>query len=107
MVGISENELQNMFTRWELKAGLGLSCAKVNVLFIGWDRFVRLNRLVCIDQEMMVAGVRRSVARMGDTHVAQPEPNREAASDPLTVARIYNVERGVRWGRCLRLNRPR
>lgn len=49
-----------------------------------------------------MAGVRRSVARMGDAHVAQPEPNREAASDPLSVARKINVERGVRWGRCSR-----
>jgi hypothetical protein len=107
VVSITENELQNMLTRWELKAGLSLSCAKVNVLFIGWDRFVRLNRLVYIDQEMVMAGVRRSVARMCDAHVAQPEPNREAASDPLSVARIDNVEGRVRWSRCLRLSRPR
>jgi len=107
VVGITENELQNMFTRWELKAGLGLSRAKVNVLFIGWDWFAWLNRLVYIDKEMVMTGIRRSVACMGDTHVAQPEPNREAASDPLSVARIDNIERGVRWGRCLRLSRPR
>ena len=107
MVGIPENELQSVPAGWKLKAGLGLPCAEVNVLLVGRDRFVRLDRVVHIDQEMVVTRIRSLVARMGDAHVAQPEPHREAAADPLSVTRIDDVQEGVRRGRGLRLSRRR
>jgi hypothetical protein len=106
VVGISKNELQSMSTGWKLKTGLSLSCSEMNVLLISWDRLIRLNRLVNIDQEMVVASVQGFVARMSDTHVAQPKPNRKAAPDPLPIAWVDNVKIGVGWSRCLRLSRP-
>jgi hypothetical protein len=106
MIGISKNELQSMSTGWKLKTGLSLSRPEMNVLLISWDRLIRLNRLIIIDQEMVVAGVRRFVAGMSDTHVAQPEPNGETAPDPLSVAWIDDVEGGVCRGRRLCLSRP-
>ena len=49
VVGVSENKLQDMFTGWKLKARFGLPCTEMNVLLIGRDRFIRLNRLVDIN----------------------------------------------------------
>jgi len=106
MICVSKHELQSVLTGRQIEAGLSLSRAKMNVLLISWDRLIRFKRLVHIDQEMVVASIRRSVACMSDTHVAQSEPDRETTSDTLPIAWIDNVERGIRWSRCLRLSRP-
>src|SRR5688572_27118957 len=94
VLGISENKLQRMLPGLKLEAGLGLPGTEMDVLPIGRNRFAGIDVLVDIDQEMVMAGVGCLVARVGDAHVAQSEPNREAATDPLSVAWIDDVENG-------------
>ena len=49
MVRVSKNKLKNMFAGWKLKARFGLSSTEMDVLFIGRNWFVRLNRLIDIN----------------------------------------------------------
>ena len=69
VLGVSEHQLQCVVAGRELDAGLGLARAEMQVILIPWDRLFDVERLVNINQQMVMATVSIRVARMGDAHV--------------------------------------
>jgi hypothetical protein len=63
------------------------------------DRCVEIERLVHVNEQMMMAAVRVIVAGVGDAHVPQAESNPEPAFDLCTVWRPYDVKISVLWCR--------
>ena len=69
VLGIPEHQLQCVVAGWELDSGLGLTRAEMQVVLISWDRLFDVERLVNINQQMVMAAIGIRVARMGDAHV--------------------------------------
>src|SRR5262245_25512351 len=99
MLGIAEHQLQRMAARREFNAPLSLACAEMKVLFVGWDRLIRIKRFITVNKEMMVSTIGVSVAGVGDAHAPEAEAAPECAPYGRTILRPYNVKIGVfrRW----------
>jgi len=70
MVSIAENELQSVLARGQLEPSFGLTAAKMQVVFIRRYRLVRIERLISINEQMVMSTVRVSVAGVRHPHVA-------------------------------------
>src|SRR5215472_11902435 len=64
-----------------------------------WDRFVRVEGFVHVDQQMVVTAVWSIATRLGDTHVAKTKSAPECTFDCRTIRRPDNIEKSV--GGCL------
>src|SRR6476660_8664754 len=63
------------------------------------DRLLRIDGVVNVDQQKMVAGVLIVVAGMRHTHVAQAKPDQECTAYSLPVIRGYKIDLRVLWSR--------
>ena len=57
VVGIPQHELERMLAGWKLDPRFGLTCAEMKMRLVLRDRFVRIERLIDVDQKMVVAAV--------------------------------------------------
>jgi len=69
MLGVPEHQLQRVVAGREFDTGLGLARAEMQMVLIPRDRLFDIERLVNINQQMMMAAIGIRVARMGDAHV--------------------------------------
>jgi len=70
MVSIGENELQSVPARRQIKPGLGLTAAKMQMVFICRYRLVRVEWLSNINEQMVMSTVRMSIAGVCHPHVS-------------------------------------
>ena len=91
MFGIAEHQLKRMAPRRQFNARLRLARAEMKVLFVGWDRLIRVKGFITVDEEMMVSAVGVSVVRVGDSHAAETEAAPECALYGRTILRPYDV----------------
>ena len=85
MVRVAENELQGVPARRKVEAGLGLSAPEMNVVPVGGDRLGEKQRLLHVDQEVMVPGIRSRIAGQRHPHVPQAELNHKGATKPRPI----------------------
>src|ERR1700754_3727087 len=64
MVGIAQDQLQRVLAGWQLDAGFRLPRAKMHMGLVRRYRLVGIERLIDVDEQVMVAGVRIAVACM-------------------------------------------
>jgi hypothetical protein len=69
MLGIAQHQLERVLARRQFETCLGLARPEIKVVPVLRDRFVEIERLVHVNQQMMMAGVREIVAGVGDAHV--------------------------------------
>jgi len=98
VVRVAQYKLKRMWAGGQLDTGLGLASAEVKVLFIVRNFLIQVQRLVDVDQEMMMTRIWVFVSRVCDTHVPEPEPAPECPSDPFTVTWPYNIQIGILRG---------
>src|SRR3954463_15336333 len=67
----------------------------MQMILVGWNGFVRVRRLTSIDEQVVVADVRRVVAGAGHAHVPEPEPDPERAFDALPVLGPNDISVGA------------
>ena len=60
-----------------------------------WNGFVGIERLIHIDQQMVVAAVRVAVARVSDPHVAETKAAPKSAFDDGAVLWPYEIQKGI------------
>src|SRR5436190_2074066 len=60
-----------------------------------WDRFVRIEWFVHVNQQMMMAAVLKIVACMRDAHVAQDEATPKSAFDDRAVLRPNEIQNRI------------
>lgn len=101
MLGIAQHQLQRVLARRRCETGLGLARTEMKVAAILRDRGFEIERLLDVNQQMMMAAVRVVIVGVGDPHVAQTETAPEPASDPCTVVRPYEIQERVLWRLCL------
>lgn len=70
MVGIAENELQSVPARRQIEPALGLTAAKMHMVFIARYRLVRVERFSNINQQMVMSAVRISITGVCHPHVS-------------------------------------
>src|SRR3981081_2921069 len=95
MLGIAQHQLEIVFAARELDSCLGLTRSEMKMGFVLWDRFVGIERFIHVNQQMMVAGVLKVIARMGYAHVAEAEAAPESAFDRCAVLRPHEIEKGI------------
>ena len=77
MLRIAQHQLQCVLAGRQFDTGLGLARAEMNMVLVLWNRLVRIQRFVHIDQQMMMTAVLKIVAGVGDAHSAQTETRLE------------------------------
>lgn len=70
MVGVAQDKLQGMPARRQLKAGFSLSSTEMDVLLVGWNGHLNIERFVYVNQQMMMPSVRSGDTSWRNTHVA-------------------------------------
>src|SRR5690348_2727952 len=96
-----------MFAGWQVDARLGLSGAEMQMVLVLRNGPVWVQRLIDVDQQMMMAGIRRRISRVRYTHVAQAEPTPERPFDLRAVLRPDDIKNRVARCRCRRGERDR
>src|SRR5262249_58909471 len=99
VLGITEHKLECVSPGRQFNARLGLSSAEVQVVLILRDRIIRIERIVDVDQQVMMAAVRELVSRMRNAHVAQSKAAPKCSLDHRAVVRPYEIQIGVIGGR--------
>jgi len=94
MLGIAQHQLESVFAGRELDTCLGLTRSEMKMGFVLRDRFVGIESFTHVNQQMMVAGVLKVIARMRYAHVAEAEAAPESAFDRCAVLRPYEIEKG-------------
>jgi hypothetical protein len=84
---VSQHELKRVFSGRQFNKRLGLPGAEMKMLLVLRDRFIRVQRLIGVDQEMVVAGVRRLDSRGRDAHAREAELHPERTGDDIAVLR--------------------
>ena len=84
MLGVAEHKLQRVLARRQFNTCLGLPSPEMKMLLILWDRLVWLDRVIYVDQQVMMPAVWGIAARLGHPHVAKakPAPKRTLHSAP-------------------------
>ena len=95
VVGVAEHELKRVLARWKLDARFGLACAKMKVRFVLRKRLIGIERLIHVDQEVMMSAVRVAVAGVGHAHVAQAKAAPEPTFDGEAVLRPYEIKQHI------------
>ena len=95
MTGVAEHELKRLVTGWEFNPGLGLPRAEMKMGLVLRNGFVGIERLIHIDQQMVVAAVRVAVARVSDPHVAETKAAPKSSFDDGAVLRPYEIQKGI------------
>jgi len=94
-VGVSEHELKRVLARRKLDACFGLAGAKMKVRFVLRKRLIGIERLIHVDQKVMMSAVRVAVAGVGHAHVAQTKAVPEPAFDDGAVLRPHEIEQSI------------
>src|SRR5271168_5312723 len=94
---VSQHELKRVFSGRQFNKRLGLPGAEMKMLLVLRDRFIRVERLISVDQEMVVAGVRRLDSRGRDAHAREAELHPERTGDDIAVLRADDINHGTRW----------
>jgi len=68
---VPQHQLECMLAQWQFNNRLSLSSAEMKMSLILWDWLVRVEGVICVDQQMMVTGV-----RFVDTGRRNPMPER-------------------------------
>src|SRR5262249_43953557 len=95
MLRIAQHQLKRVLAGRQLDTGLGLARAEMNMVLVLWNRLVRIQRFVHIDQQMMMTAVLKIVAGVGDAHSAQTETTPEAAFHRSPVLRPNEIKKRV------------
>jgi len=70
MLGIAQHQLERVLARRQFETCLSLARTEVKVVPVLRDRCIEIERLVYVNEQMMMAAVREIVAGVGDAHVA-------------------------------------
>src|SRR3954466_7272283 len=92
---VAQHELQRLLSGGQFDPNLGLARAVVEVLPVLWDRLARTDLLIGVEPEMMMAAVRKTVAGMRNSHMAEPEAAPERALHGVAVGRRDDIDVGV------------
>ena len=103
MLGVAQNQLERVLAGRQLDTCLGLACSEMKMGLVLWDRFVRIEWFVHVNQQMMMAAVLKIVACMRDAHVAQAEATPKSAFDDRAVLRPNEIQNRI-LGRGLSLS---
>src|SRR5262249_585092 len=91
-------QLQRMPAGRQVEIGLGLTCNEMHVILVRGDRFVGIERLIHIDQQMMVATVGKIVTRVRHAHMAEPKTAPESTLDDCAVRGRDEIQKRVLCG---------
>src|SRR5437660_298414 len=95
MLGIAQDQLESVLAGRQLDTCLGLACSEMKMGLVLWDRFVRIEWFVHVNQQMMMAAVLKIVACVRDTHVAQAEATPKSAFDHGAVLRPNEIQNRI------------
>ena len=97
MTGVAQHELKCMFSGWKFDARFGLARSKMKMCLVLRNRFVGIERFIHINQQMVMAAVWVTIARMSDAHVAQTEAAPKSAFDRGAVLRPHEIQKRILW----------
>ena len=80
MFGITENELQRVRARRKVDLRLCLSPAEMQMMFIRRDRYIKVQFLVHINEQMMMTGVGSFIPGLGPPCCASQSDTRRDSS---------------------------
>src|SRR5215469_5337143 len=83
--GVTQHQLKRVLAGRQFEMSLSLTRREMYMILVRRDRFVHIERLSDINQQMMMAAIRKIVARVRHPHVAQTKSAPERALDGRTV----------------------
>ena len=84
MLRVSEQQLESMTAPRQGDGRFGLASAEMQVVFVVGNRLIRGGK-VCVDQQMVMSGVRLVYSGRRNTHLLQSEVDRERGRDVRSV----------------------
>src|SRR5260370_38155703 len=99
MIGVTQHQLQGVFAGWKFDTSLGLARSIVKMRLVLWNRLVGVERVIYVNQQMVMAAVLEIIAGVSYNHVAQTEPTPESAFNRRAGLRPHQTEKGHLWHR--------
>src|ERR1700688_2673091 len=93
--GVPEHKLKCVLARSQFNVRLSLAGAEMKMSLVLWDRLVRIERFVHVNQQMVVATIGSITTRLGDPHIAKTETTPERPFESRTIWRPDNVKESV------------
>ena len=87
-----------MFSRSQFNKRLSLSGTEMKMCLVLWDRFIRVQWFIYIDQQMVVTCVWPVDAGWRNTHARETKLHPKRIGDGVTVLRADDVDNGIRRG---------
>src|SRR5215470_17452755 len=95
MSAVTQHQLERMPARRQVEIGLGLTGNEMQVVLVRGDRLVGIERLIHIDQQMMVATVGKIVTRVRHAHIAETKTAPESTLDDCAVRGRDKIQKRV------------
>ena len=90
VVLVAQQQLKGMIARWQGHFGFGLTCAKMQMIEVAWDRLVQWRKFG-IDQQVMMTGILLVGSCRRYPHSLQTKMHGEFRRDGLPVLDIDKI----------------
>src|SRR5271169_1731230 len=98
---VPQYQLECMLARWQFNKRLSLTSAEMKMSLILWDWLVRVEGVICVDQQMMVTGVRFVDTGRRNPHAGETKLHLKRIGDGVAILRADDIDRGVGRGSVL------
>ena len=95
---VPQHQLECMLAQWQFNNRLSLSSAEMKMSPILWDWLVRVEGVICVDQQMMVTGVRFVDTGRRNPHAGETKLHLKRIGDGVAILRADDIDRGVGRG---------
>ena len=97
MACVAQHELERVLAGRKFYSRFRLARSKMKMRFVLRNRFLGIDRLIHINQQMMMAAVLVIIAGMRNAHVAQTETTPERSFDRRAILRPDEIQNGILW----------
>ena len=95
---VPQHQLECMLARWQFNNRLSLTSAEMKMSLVLWDRLVRVEGVIYVDQQMVVTSVRFVDTGRRNPHAGETKLHLKRIGDGVAILRADDIDRGIGRG---------